>query len=31
MPIDRSNFRNPAADIDSMLIDRWSPRAFRPH
>ena len=30
MSIDRSNPRNPAADIDSMFIDRWSPRAFEP-
>ena len=28
MSIDRSNPRNPTADIDSMFIDRWSPRAF---
>ena len=26
--MDRSNPRNPAADIDSMFIDRWSLRAF---
>ena len=30
MSIDRSNPRNPAADIDSMFLDRWSPRAFEP-
>ena len=30
MAIDRSNPRNPEADIDSMFIDRWSPRAFEP-
>ena len=30
MFIDRSNPRNPSADIDSMFIDRWSPRAFEP-
>ena len=30
MPIDRSNLRNPTAEIDSMFIDRWSPRAFEP-
>jgi len=29
MSIDRSNPRNPTADIDSMFTDRWSPRAFR--
>jgi nitroreductase len=28
MSIDRSNPRNPVADIDSMFSDRWSPRAF---
>ncbi len=28
MSIDRSIPRSPAADIDSMFIDRWSPRAF---
>ena len=30
MFIDRTNPRNPSADIDSMFIDRWSPRAFEP-
>ncbi len=30
MSIDRTNPRNPTADIDSMFIDRWSPRAFEP-
>jgi len=30
MQIDRSNPRNPEVDIDSMFIDRWSPRAFDP-
>ena len=30
MTIDRSIPRNPDADIDSMFIDRWSPRAFDP-
>lgn len=30
MAIDRSNPRSPAADIDSMFTDRWSPRAFSP-
>jgi len=30
MAIDRSIPRNPDADIDSMFIDRWSPRAFDP-
>ena len=30
MSIDRSNPRNAAADIDSMFLDRWSPRAFQP-
>ena len=30
MTIDRSNRRVPAADIDSMFTDRWSPRAFAP-
>ena len=30
MPIDRSNPRKPAADVDSMFLDRWSPRAFEP-
>lgn len=30
MPIDRSISRNPVAEIDSMFIDRWSPRAFEP-
>ena len=28
MSIDRSIQRNPEADIDSMFVDRWSPRAF---
>lgn len=28
MSIDRSIQRNPAAEIDSMFVDRWSPRAF---
>jgi len=28
MALDRSISRNPDADIDSMFIDRWSPRAF---
>ena len=30
MSFDRTNPRNPTADIDSMFIDRWSPRAFEP-
>lgn len=30
MSIDRSIPRNPEAEIDSMFIDRWSPRAFAP-
>lgn len=30
MSIDRTNPRNPSVDIDSMFIDRWSPRAFEP-
>ncbi|MEN8686881.1 MAG: hypothetical protein AB1Z50_04935 [Desulfuromonadales bacterium] len=30
MSIDRTNPRNPTTDIDSMFIDRWSPRAFEP-
>ncbi len=30
MTIDRSNPRSPATEIDSMFIDRWSPRAFDP-
>ena len=30
MSIDRTNLRNPTADIDSMFIDLWSPRAFEP-
>jgi len=30
MQIDRSNPRSPDVDIDSMFIDRWSPRAFDP-
>jgi len=29
MSIDRCNPRNPDAEIDSMFIDRWSPRAFK--
>ncbi len=28
MSLDRSNSRNPSCEIDSMFIDRWSPRAF---
>ena len=28
MAIDRSNPRKPVAEIDSMFLDRWSPRAF---
>ena len=28
MSVDRSNPRVPEADIDSMFLDRWSPRAF---
>ena len=28
MTIDRRILRNPGAEIDSMFIDRWSPRAF---
>lgn len=28
MDIDRSNRRAPTADVDSMFVDRWSPRAF---
>lgn len=28
--MDRSIKRNPDADIDSMFLDRWSPRAFEP-
>ena len=28
MSIDRINTRNPTAEIDSMFIDRWSPRSF---
>ena len=28
MSIDRSIQRNPEAEIDSMFIDRWSPRAY---
>ena len=30
MTIDRSNPRSPEVEIDSMFIDRWSPRAFEP-
>jgi nitroreductase len=30
MTIDRSNPRSSAVEIDSMFIDRWSPRAFDP-
>lgn len=30
MSIDRRIHRNPSAEIDSMFIDRWSPRAFKP-
>jgi nitroreductase len=30
MSIDRSLSRNPDAEIDSMFIDRWSPRAYEP-
>lgn len=30
MSIDRSILRNPDVEIDSMFIDRWSPRAFAP-
>ncbi len=30
MSIDRSNPRVPAVDVDSMFLDRWSPRAFDP-
>lgn len=28
MPFDRNNPRTPSADVDSMFVDRWSPRAF---
>lgn len=30
MSIDRSNPRNPTVEVDSMFLDRWSPRAFDP-
>jgi len=30
MSIDRSNPRSPTTDVDSMFLDRWSPRAFDP-
>lgn len=30
MTFDRSNPRSPAAEIDSMFTDRWSPRAYDP-
>ena len=30
MTLDRSNPRSPAAEIDSMFTDRWSPRAYDP-
>ena len=30
MTIDLSNPRRPSVEIDSMFIDRWSPRAFDP-
>ncbi|MEJ2470739.1 MAG: nitroreductase family protein [Desulfuromonadales bacterium] len=30
MPLDRSLPRNPGAEVDSMFVDRWSPRAFKP-
>lgn len=28
MSLNRENPRNPAAEVDSLFVDRWSPRAF---